>query len=81
MKSARESRPCADARLADRLLGRQHGEALGEHRRAERLDVDEVDRAGDRRAQALGGEAADRVDAGAAGRQRPVVVLALARAR
>ena len=53
------------------------GEPLGERGRAERLDRHEVDRAGDRGPQRIGGEARDVADAGLAGRQvLPVVGLA-----
>ena len=65
-------------RLGNRLLGREHGEALGQHGRAEGLDFDEVDRPGNLRPQPLGREAADGMDPRAPGGQcRPVVLAAL----
>ena len=60
MKSAPGKSPCAaDAGLGDRLLGRGGGEALGQGRGDERVDREEVDRAGDGGAQAVGREARD----------------------
>src|SRR5215213_5963486 len=72
---AREVAGPAGAGLADRLLGGEHRQALGEHRRAEGLGRDEVDGAGNRRPQRLGREAVDGVNARAAGGQRRPVVL------
>ena len=67
----------ADAGLGDRFLGHHVGHALAELGRAERLDRNEVDRAGDRGLQPVGRKAADRADAGLPGGQlAPVVGLA-----
>ena len=74
-QGAREVAGPAGAGLADRLLGGEHRQTLGEHRRAERLGRDEVDGAGNRRPQRLGREAVDGVNARAAGGERRPVVL------
>ena len=57
----------ADARLRDRFLDNHVRQPLGQFGRGERLDLHEIDRAGHRRLQAVGGEAGDGTDAGFAG--------------
>ena len=69
----------ADARLADRLLRDHCGHALAQFGRAERLDRDEIDAAGDRRLEAFVGKTGDAVDAGFPGRELgPILGLASA---
>ncbi len=65
------------ARLPDRLVGREHGQPFRQERRAHGLDIQRVDGARDGGAQALGGKARDPLDAGFARRHRaPGLVLA-----
>jgi hypothetical protein len=69
----------ADARLADRFLRDHCGHALAELGRAEGLDRDEIDAAGDRCLEALIGKTGDAVNAGFSGRELgPVFGLARA---
>jgi hypothetical protein len=64
----------ADRRLRDRLFRHHVGEPLGKRGGAERLDGDEIDRAGNGGAQRVGREAADAADAGLAGGELAPVV-------
>ena len=76
---AREIALASDASLGDRLLGDHRRHALAEVGRAERLDRNEIDRAGDRGLEAFVGKTGDPADAGFAGGELgPVVGLARA---